>query len=361
MSKKDKKPQGKKEDAQKALVKTPKSVQRSSDKVQEIFAKAAKKHLAKHGDEKKAKKAGREALKKKGYSKIDGVWAKPAVEQKTEKSDKSSKKDAAKKPDKKTEKLKGEKKSDQDTKKTKDAKNTAKVEDQKPGKKKSDAKEPDQKKSKKKDSEKQASKADLEQDASKKGADKKKDTAKVDSEKSGGKKSASKKTGKKAAEKATEQQTEPKPSKKAKKKKKKIQCADQGPLKDATESLDIETLLGEDIPDENMYSSADVEVEPEVDLEELEDLVDAEDPVEQLDEQALAEFDREFAEETAHLEEAEHAGDPVDAGGTESAQRRPIEVFTRQELYEEAKELDIPGKSRMTKQQLFDAIEEATA
>lgn len=344
MSKKDKKPQVKKEDAQKTLVKTPKSVARSSDKVQEIFAKAAKKHLAQHGDKKKAKKAGKEALKKKGYSKIDGVWAKVASEEKPKKSGKSSEQGAGKKAEKKTEKLKGEKKSDQDTKKTKGTKDTAKLADQKPGKKKSDAKELEQKKPKKKDT------------------GKKKDAAKVDSEKSGGKKPDSKKTSKKDAEKTTEQQVGPKPSKKAKKakkKKKKIQREDQGPLKDATDSLDIETLLGEDIPDENMYSSADVEVEPEVDLEELEDLVDAEDPVEQLDERALAEFDREFAEETAHLEEVEHAGEL--SGAEVPAQRRPIEVFTRQELYEEAKELDIPGRSNMTKQQLFDAIEEATA
>lgn len=355
MSKKDKKPQVKKEDAQKALVKVPKSVQRSSDKVQEIFAKAAKKHLAKHGDEKKAKKVGKEALKKKGYSKTESVWVKPAAEEKVKKSDKSSKKDAGKK----AEKSKGEKKATQEMKKSKGAKDAAKVEDQKPGKKKSDAKEPDQKKSKKKDSEKQASKADLEQGAAKKGADKKKDNQKADSKKSSAKKFGSKKTGKRGAEKATDQRVDSKPSKKAKKKKKKLQQADQGPLPDATESLDIETLLGEDIPDENMYSSAEVEEEPEVDLEELEDLVDAEDPVEQLDEQALAEFDREFAEEAAHLEEAEQAGDP--SGAEAPAQRRPIEVFTRQELYEEAKELDIPGRSRMTKQQLFDAIEEATA
>nr|WP_285835746.1 Rho termination factor N-terminal domain-containing protein [Rothia sp. P100] len=91
----------------------------------------------------------------------------------------------------------------------------------------------------------------------------------------------------------------------------------------------------------------------------MEDLVDAEDPVEPLDELALAEFDREFAEEVADLEEVEHPGAP--SGAEAPAQRRPIEVFTRQELYEEAKELDIPGRSRMTKQQLFDAIEEATA
>lgn len=301
MSKKDKKPQVKKESAQKTLVKTPKSVARSSDKVQEIFAQATKKHLAQHGDEKKAKKVGKEALKKKGYSKTDGMWGKSAVEQKPKKSDQSLEKGAAKKSDKKAEKLKGEKKSDQDTK---NAKGAAQLTDQKPGKK----------------------------------------------------------SGRKGAEKAAEQQLEPKPSKKAKKakkKKKKIQRENQGPLKAATDSLDIETLLGEDIPDENMYSSADVEVEPEVDLEELEDLVDAEDPVEPLDELALAEFDREFAEEVADLEEAEHPGTP--SGAEAPAQSRPIEVFTRQELYEEAKELDIPGRSRMTKQQLFDAIEEATA
>lgn len=304
MSKKDEKPQAKKEDAQKTLVKTPKSVRRSSGKVQEIFAQATKKHLAQHGDEKKAKKAGKEALKKKGYQKTDGMWGKSAAEENAKKSDKSPEKGAAKKSDKKAEKLKGEKKSDQDTKKAKDTKSAAKLTDQKPGKK----------------------------------------------------------TDKKGAEQAAEQQLEPKPSKKAKKdkkKKKKIQRENQGPLKDATDSLDIETLLGEDIPDENMYSSADVEVEPEVDLEEMEDLVDAEDPVEPLDELALAEFDREFAEEAAHLEEVEHPDDPLSAEAP--AQRRPIEVFTRQELYEEAKELGIPGRSRMTKQQLFDAIEEATA
>lgn len=301
MSKKDKKPQAKKEDAQKTLVKTPKSVRRSSGKVQEIFAQATKKHLAQHGDEKKAKKAGKEALKKKGYSKTDGMWGKSAGEQKPKKSDQSLEKGAAKKSDKKAEKLKGEKKSDQDTK---NAKGAAKLTDQKPGKK----------------------------------------------------------NGRIGAEKAAEQQLEPKPSKKAKKakkKKKKIQRENQGPLKAATDSLDIETLLGEDIPDENMYSSADVEVEPEVDLDEMEDLVDAEDPVEPLDELALAEFDREFAEEAADLEEVEHPGAP--SGAEAPAQRRPIEVFTRQELYEEAKELGIPGRSRMTKQQLFDAIEEATA
>jgi len=301
VSKKDKKPQAKKENAQKTLVKTPKSVRRSSGKVQEIFAQATKKHLAQHGDEKKAKKAGKEALKKKGYSKTDGMWGKSAVEQKPKKSDQSLEKGAAKKSDKKAEKLKGEKKSDQDTK---NAKGAAQLTDQKPGKKNS----------------------------------------------------------RKGAEKAAEQQLEPKPSKKAKKakkKKKKIQRENQGPLKAATDSLDIETLLGEDIPDENMYSSADVEVEPEVDLDEMEDLVDAEDPVEPLDELALAEFDREFAEEAADLEEVEYPGAP--SGAEAPAQRRPIEVFTRQELYEEAKELDIPGRSRMTKQQLFDAIEEATA
>lgn len=301
MSKKDKKPQAKKENAQKTLVKTPKSVRRSSGKVQEIFAQATKKHLAQHGDEKKAKKAGKEALKKKGYSKTDGIWGKSAAEENAKKSDKSPEKGAAKKSDKKAEKLKGEKKSDQDTK---NAKGAAQLTDQKPGKK----------------------------------------------------------SGRKGAEKAAEQQLEPKPSKKAKKakkKKKKIQRENQGPLKAATDSLDIETLLGEDIPDENMYSSADVEVEPEVDLDEMEDLVDAEDPVEPLDELALAEFDREFAEEVADLEEVEHPGAP--SGAEAPAQRRPIEVFTRQELYEEAKELDIPGRSRMTKQQLFDAIEEATA
>lgn len=301
MSKKDKKPQAKKEDAQKTLVKTPKSVARSSGKVQEIFAQATKKHLAQHGDEKKAKKAGKEALKKKGYSKTDGIWGKSAAEENAKKSDKSPEKGAAKKSDKKAEKLKGEKKSDQDTK---NAKGAAQLTDQKPGKK----------------------------------------------------------SGRKGAEKAAEQQLEPKPSKKAKKakkKKKKIQRENQGALKAATNSLDIETLLGEDIPDENMYSSADVEVEPEVDLDEMEDLVDAEDPVEPLDELALAEFDREFAEEVADLEEVEHPGAP--SGAEAPAQRRPIEVFTRQELYEEAKELDIPGRSRMTKQQLFDAIEEATA
>lgn len=301
MSKKDKKPQAKKEDAQKTLVKTPKSVRRSSGKVQEIFAQAAKKHLAQYRDEKKAKKAGKEALKKKGYQKTDGMWGKSAAAENAKKSDKSLEKGAAKKSDKKAEKLKGEKKSDQDTK---NAKGAAKLTDQKPGKK----------------------------------------------------------NGRKGAEKAAEQQLEPKPSKKAnkaKKKKKKIQRENQGPLKAATDSLDIETLLGEDIPDENMYSSADVEVEPEVDLDEMEDLVDAEDPVEPLDELALAEFDREFAEEVADLEEVEHPGAP--SGAEAPAQRRPIEVFTRQELYEEAKELDIPGRSRMTKQQLFDAIEEATA
>ncbi|SLE78014.1 Rho termination factor, N-terminal domain [Mycobacteroides abscessus subsp. bolletii] len=304
MSKKDKKPQAKKESTQKTLVKTPKSVARSSGKVQEIFAQATKKHLAQHGDEKKAKKAGKETLKKKGYSKTDGMWGKSAAEENAKKSDQSLEKGAAKKSDKKAEKLKGEKKSDQDTKKAKDTKSAAKLTDQKPGKKNS----------------------------------------------------------RKGAEKAAEQQLELKPSKKAKKakkKKKKIQRENQGPLKAATDSLDIETLLGEDIPDENMYSSADVEVEPEVDLDEMEDLVDAEDPVEPLDELALAEFDREFAEEAADLEEVEHPGAP--SGAEAPAQRRPIEVFTRQELYEEAKELDIPGRSRMTKQQLFDAIEEATA
>ncbi|MDO4898279.1 MAG: Rho termination factor N-terminal domain-containing protein [Rothia sp. (in: high G+C Gram-positive bacteria)] len=251
-------------DSKQTTIKLPKSVKRSSEKVQEIFTKAAGKHFAKHDDPKKAKKAGKKALKKKGYTKDGGAWVKA---------------------------------------------------DQKPVK-----------------------------------AEVKKTDKKVD-KKTSKKSRAEKPKGKKAESKKTEPK---KPKKKAAKKKAElIDGAGQLPterLADATESYDVETLMGEDIPDENMFSSAEVENEPEIDLGDLEEQVDGQDAGEQLDEVALAEFDRELEEDTAEL-----------VGQEEKSSASALDAFTRAELYTQATELQIRGRSRMTKQQLFEAIEAAEA
>ncbi len=72
---------------------------------------------------------------------------------------------------------------------------------------------------------------------------------------------------------------------------------------------------------------------------------------EQASEEEREELGARFAEVTGHQleDEAEQGGGAVDADGA-----------TRDELYEQAKEKDIPGRSTMTKDELVDAVRKAS-
>ncbi len=81
---------------------------------------------------------------------------------------------------------------------------------------------------------------------------------------------------------------------------------------------------------------------------------------------ALAALKHSFEKVGDHWEPKDHKGpsDPQAAAGGAEARDRPrktyggvdVEGSTKRELYERARELDVPGRSDMTKEQLAEAI-----
>jgi hemerythrin-like domain-containing protein len=88
---------------------------------------------------------------------------------------------------------------------------------------------------------------------------------------------------------------------------------------------------------------------------------------ESVDQARLVELGREFEERRLEvLKEHGISDQAVGAGGAaaqvasaEAAGRSDVADMTRDELYEKAKEADIPGRSQMTKEQLAEALEQS--
>lgn len=284
----------------------PKTLKRSSAKAQRTFTKTYDAAIKEYnGDEERAYRTAYASLEKK-YEKADGKW---------------------------------KRKKDDDAPSTKESK-------------KSDSKKSDKKADKKSDSKK-----------SDKKADKKKD-----------KKSDSKKSEKKADSKKKKSKESTKAPKKAKNEKPQtVKDEDSSmPVEDyllgdpelnggSSKKSEIDDFIEEDLPDENLYASADADTEPEPaigTLREVEDLQDSAYPEEELSEEA-EQLIEELSEQEEHqnLEESQTQAFEVPGSTTSFT----LESTTKRELYAEAVERGIAGRSTMNKEELFFAVKAARA
>ena len=297
----------------------PKTLKRSSAKAQRTFAKTYDAAIKEYnGDEERAYRTAYASLEKK-YEKADGKWKRKKDDDAP--SAKESKKSDSKKSDKKADKKSDSKKSDKKADKKSD--------------KKSDSKKSDKKKDKKSDSKKSKKKAD------------------------------SKKKKSKESSKAPKKGKNEKPQT--------VKDEDSSmPVEDyllgdpelnggSSKKSEIDDFIEEDLPDENLYASADADVEPEpaIDtLREVEDLQDSAYPEEELSEEA-EQLIEELSEQEEHqnLEEAQTQAFEV-PGSTASF---TLESTTKRELYAEAVERGIAGRSTMNKEELFFAVKAARA
>lgn len=315
----------------------PKTLKRSSAKAQRTFAKTYDAAIKEYnGDEERAYRTAYASLEKK-YEKADGKWKRKKDDDapSTKESKKSDSKKADKKSDsKKSEAKKSEKKTDKKLDKKSDSKKSDKKADKKSDKK-SDSKKSDKKKDKKSDSKKSKKKAD------------------------------SKKKKSKESSKAPKKGKNEKPQT--------VKDEDSSmPVEDyllgdpelnggSSKKSEIDDFIEEDLPDENLYASADADVEPEpaIDtLREVEDLQDSAYPEEELSEEA-EQLIEELSEQEEHqnLEETQTQAFEV-PGSTASF---TLESTTKRELYAEAVERGIAGRSTMNKEELFFAVKAARA
>lgn len=315
----------------------PKTLKRSSAKAQRTFAKTYDAAIKEYnGDEERAYRTAYASLEKK-YEKADGKWKRKKDDDapSTKESKKSDSKKADKKSDsKKSEAKKSEKKTDKKSDKKSDSKKSDKKADKKSDKK-SDSKKSDKKKDKKSDSKKSEKKAD------------------------------SKKKKSKESSKAPKKGKNEKPQT--------VKDEDSSmPVEDyllgdpelnggSSKKSEIDDFIEEDLPDENLYASADadVESEPAIDtLREVEDLQDSAYPEEELSEEA-EQLIEELSEQEEHqnLEETQTQAFEV-PGSTASF---TLESTTKRELYAEAVERGIAGRSTMNKEELFFAVKAARA
>lgn len=321
----------------------PKTLKRSSAKAQRTFTKTYDAAIKEYnGDEERAYRTAYASLEKK-YEKADGKW-------KRKKDDDAPSAKEGKKSDSKKSDKKSEKKSDK------------KVEFKVAGLKHTTVPEEIQSAEKPK-----KTKADQEKTKdSKKKSDKKKD-----------KKSDSKKSDKKSEKKADSK----KKSKESSKAPKKAKNEKPHTVKDEDSSMPVEDyLLGdpelnggsskkseiddfieEDIPDENLYASADADTEPEPALDtlrEVEDLQDSAYPEEELSEEA-EQLIEELSEQEEHQNLQESQTQAFEVPGSTAS--FTLESTTKRELYAEAVERGIAGRSTMNKEELFFAVKAARA
>lgn len=315
----------------------PKTLKRSSAKAQRTFTKTYDAAIKEYnGDEERAYRTAYASLEKK-YEKADGKWKRKKDDDapSTKESKKSDSKKADKKSDsKKSEAKKSEKKTDKKLDKKSDSKKSDKKADKKSDKK-SDSKKSDKKKDKKSDSKKSEKKAD------------------------------SKKKKSKESSKAPKKGKNEKPQT--------VKDEDSSmPVEDyllgdpelnggSSKKSEIDDFIEEDLPDENLYASADadVESEPAIDtLREVEDLQDSAYSEEELSEEA-EQLIEELSEQEEHqnLEETQTQAFEV-PGSTASF---TLESTTKRELYAEAVERGIAGRSTMNKEELFFAVKAARA
>lgn len=373
----------------------PKTLKRSSAKAQRTFTKTYDAAIKEYnGDEERAYRTAYASLEKK-YEKADGKWKRKKDDDAP--SAKESKKSESKKADKKSDSKKSEaKKSEKKTDKKLDKKSDSKKSDKKADKKsdtKSDFKKSDKKKDKK--SEKKSDKKvefkvaglkhttvpeeiqSAEKPKKTKADQEKTKDSKKKSEKKKDKKSDSKKSDKKSEKKADSKKKSKESSKAPKKAKNEkpqiVKDEDSSmPVEDyllgdpelnggSSKKSEIDDFIEEDLPDENLYASADADVEPEPALDtlhEVEDLQDSAYPEEELSEEA-EQLIEELSEQEEHqnLEESQTQAFEV-PGSTASF---TLESTTKRELYAEAVERGIAGRSTMNKEELFFAVKAARA
>lgn len=368
----------------------PKTLKRSSAKAQRTFTKTYDAAIKEYnGDEERAYRTAYASLEKK-YEKADGKWKRKKDDDAP--SAKESKKSDSKKADKKSDSKKSEaKKSEKKTDKKLDKKSDSKKSDKKADKKsdtKSDFKKSDKKKDKK--SEKKSDKKVEFKVARLKhttvpeeiqSAEKPKKT-KADQEKTkDSKKKSEKKKDKKSDKKSEKKADSKKKSKESSKAPKKAKNEKPQTVKDEDSSMPVEDyLLGdpelnggsskkseiddfieEDLPDENLYASADADVEPEPALDtlhEVEDLQDSAYPEEELSEEA-EQLIEELSEQEEHQNLQESQTQAFEVPGSTAS--FTLESTTKRELYAEAVERGIAGRSTMNKEELFFAVKAARA
>lgn len=359
----------------------PKTLKRSSAKAQRTFTKTYDAAIKEYnGDEERAYRTAYASLEKK-YEKADGKWKRKKDDDAP--SAKESKKSESKKADKKSDSKKSEKKTDKKSDKKSDSKKSDKKADKKSDKK-SDSKKSDKKKDKK--SEKKSDKkvefkvAGLKrttvpeeiQSAEKPQKTKENQEKTKDSNKKSEKKK-DKKSEKKADSKKKSKESS-KTSKKAKNEKPQTAKDEDSstPVEDyllgdpelnggSSKKSEIDDFIEEDLPDENLYASADADTEPEPAIEtlrEVEDLQDSAYPEEELSEEA-EQLIEELSEQEEHqnLQETQTQAFEV-PGSTDSF---TLESTTKRELYAEAVERGIAGRSTMNKEELFFAVKAARA
>ncbi|WP_346845608.1 ChaB family protein [uncultured Rothia sp.] len=296
----------------------PKTLKRSSAKAQRTFTKTYDAAIKEYdGDEERAYRTAYASLEKK-YEKVDGKWKRKKDDEDKKKSDKKPKemdgdKDSKKKPEK----------------------------DKKPKDKKSE--------SKKKSKDKESQHEDLKAKTEKKPKDKKSKDKKKSDKKDKDSKKSEKKVKKNKAEKPLslkdEEYLESEPS-----------------LLDARSTKsEIDDFMEEDILDENLYSSADADNDPAPALETLRDIEDFQDSAYPEDE--LSDEDEQLIEELSKQEEQqsrqERQTTAFEVPGVSSS--FTLENTTKRELYAEAVERNIAGRSTMNKEQLFEAVKQARA
>lgn len=315
----------------------PKTLKRSSAKAQRTFAKTYDAAIKEYnGDEERAYRTAYASLEKK-YEKADGKWKRKKDDDapSTKESKKSDSKKADKKSDsKKSEAKKSEKKTDKKSDKKSDSKKSDKKADKKSDKK-SDSKKSDKKKDKKSDSKKSEKKAD------------------------------SKKKKSKESSKAPKKGKNEKPQT--------VKDEDSSmPVEDyllgdpelnggSSKKSEIDDFIEEDLPDENLYASADADVEPEpaIDtLREVEDLQDSAYSEEELSEEA-EQLIEELSEQEEHQNLQESQTQAFEVPGSTAS--FTLESTTKRELYAEAVERGIAGRSTMNKEELFFAVKAARA
>lgn len=295
----------------------PKTLKRSSAKAQRTFTKTYDAAIKEYdGDEERAYRTAYASLEKK-YEKADGKWKRKKDDEDKKKSDKKPKdKDSKKKPEK--------------DKKSKDKKS-----------KKSE--------SKKKSKDKESQSEDLKAKTEKKPKDKKSKNKKKSDKKDKDSKKSEKKVKKNKAEKPLslkdEEYLESEPS-----------------LLDARSTKsEIDDFMEEDILDKNLYGSADADNDPAPALETLRDIEDLQDSAYPEDE--LSDEDEQLIEELSNQEEQqsrqERQTTVFEVPGVSSS--FTLENTTKRELYAEAVERNIAGRSTMNKEQLFEAVKQARA
>ncbi|WP_237201499.1 ChaB family protein [Rothia nasimurium] len=307
-----------------------KELKRSSDKAQKRYIKAYTKALGKHGDEKKARKKAQKKLEKK-YELVGKKYEKIADKPQPAPKGKDKGKDAAAlvagKGKKKAEKVKAEKKREPKKSDKKDSKKAESKKSQKTESKKTESKKVEQKKSDKKDSKKKAK---------------------------NNKKSADQREAELILADVTEVGEE---------------IAGYEEILDAEslESGDLEAFEGaEDVPTLDAPDAVTEVGAAEGQTPEEADEPEAAEEVYEETFASAAPADVDGGLTSEPLAEAPAQEDAASAPNLQEddqtflvAEVRPLAELTRAELYELAKQLEVPGRSSMTKGDLLIAVRAA--